>query len=417
MTRKKGKDTDHFATAMAHHRAGHLHEARQLYAAVLQKDPKHIAAMNNLAILLDGETGIALLRRALAIEPGYVDALNNLALMLDKAGRPAEAEPLRAHALQLVAARQAPGTPRDWFTNSTGPGELHPVKRNTRMSASPGHFYSPIPDLDEVKAREEAIFSVRRELPGIDLQEDKQLALLERFAGYYSELPFAEDDRGDNLYQLNNPFFFYSDGIFLYCMMRHLAPSRVIEVGSGWSSALMLDVNRMFFHRRINLEFIEPHPDRLLALLGEHGGSAAGDGSAGQSSAVLHRQPVQDVPLETFGRLQQNDILFVDSSHVSKVGSDVNRIIFEVLPSLNPGVYVHFHDIFAGFEYLKNWVYGGANLNESYILRAFLQFNDKFEIVVFNSFLEKFHHAALTAALPLAVKRGWSGSLWLRKRP
>lgn len=177
----------------------------------------------------------------------------------------------------------------------------------------------------------------------------------------------------------------------------------------------MLDVNRIFFDRRISLEFIEPHPERLLSLLRKSGREPA-DGSTDQGGAVLYQQPVQDVPVETFGSLQENDILFIDSSHVSKIGSDVNHIIFEVLPSLNPGVNIHFHDVFAGFEYLKNWVYGGANLSESYLLRAFLQYNDKFEIVVFNSFLERFHHDALAAALPLAVKKGWSGSLWLRKR-
>ncbi len=197
-------------------------------------------------------------------------------------------------------------------------------------------------------------------------------------------------------------------------MMRHLAPRRIIEVGSGWSSALMLDVNRIFFERRIHLEFIEPHPERLLALLGESGVGTAGVG-AGKVEHVLHRQPVQEVPLQTFAQLQANDILFIDSSHVSKVGSDVNRLVFEVLPSLSPGVYVHFHDVFAGFEYKKNWIYGGTNLNESYLLRAFLQYNDAFEIVVFNSFLETFHPQALAAALPLAMKKGWSGSLWLRK--
>ena len=415
MSKKTTKNTDRFAAAIAHHGAGRLHEAKKLYAAVLQKEPRHLAAMNNLAILLQGEQGIALLRRALSIEPGYLDALNNLTLMLDSAGRSAEAEPLRERARQLVAARQTPDAPRDLFTNSTGPGELHPVKRNTRMSASPGHFYSPIPDLDEVKAREESIFAIPRELPGIDLQEEKQLALLEKLAGYYAEMPFAEDVRGDNLYQLNNPFLFYSDGIFLYCMIRHLSPRHIIEVGSGWSSALMLDVNRIFYNYRISLELIEPHPERLLSLLGENGGGSTAGGNAGQQISALHRQQVQDVPLQTFEKLQENDILFIDSSHVSKVGSDVNRIVFEILPSLNPGVYIHFHDVFAGFEYMKNWIYGGTNLNESYILRAFLQYNNKFEIVVFNSFLEKFYPQALTAALPLATKKGWSSSLWLRK--
>lgn len=413
--KKKSNKPSRFESAIAHHQAGRLHEARQLYAAVLQEEPRHIGAMNNLAILLGGEAGVALLRRALDIEPRYIDALNNLVLMLEQAGRSAEAEPLRERARQLVAAQQAPGAPRDYFTNSTGPGELHPVKRNTRMTASPGHFYSPIPDLDEVRAREGSIFSVPRELPGIDLQEQNQLALLESFKGYYAQMPFAEDERGDNLYQLNNPFFFYSDGIFLYCMMRHLSPRRIIEVGSGWSSALMLDVNRMFFDRRIRLEFIEPHPERLLGLLETSGVRLPEAGASTDGATALHARPVQDVPLETFTGLRENDILFVDSSHVSKVGSDVNRIVFEILPSLNPGVFVHFHDIFAGFEYPKHWIYGGTNLNEGYLLRAFLQFNRHFEIVVFNSFLERFHPDAIAAALPLAMKRGWGGSLWLRK--
>lgn len=416
MTKKKPRKMDRFEQAMEHHRAGRLHEARQLYAAVLQKEPQHVAAMNNLAILLDGEAGIALLQRVLAIEPGYLDAIDNLAVMLQRAGRPAEAEPLRARARQLVAARQAAATPRDYFTNSTGPGELHPVKRNTKMSASPGHFYSPIPDLDEVMAREGSIFSVPHELPGIDLREEQQLALLDRFAGYYLEMPFAEDERGDNLYQLNNPFLFYSDGIFLYCMMRHLSPRHIIEVGSGWSSALMLDVNRIFFAHGIRLEFIEPHPERLLSLLEKNRGGSSEAGDPGRGGTILHRQQVQDVPLEVFAKLQENDILFIDSSHVSKVGSDVNRIVFEILPSLNPGVVIHFHDVFAGFEYPRNWIFGGANLNEGYVLRAFLQYNGAFEILAFNSFLEKFYPEALATALPLAMKKGWSGSLWLRKR-
>jgi tetratricopeptide (TPR) repeat protein len=413
---KKTKHIDRFEAAVAHHGAGRLQEARRLYEAVLQKEPDHVAAMNNLAILLQGDKGIALLQRALSVAPGYLDALSNLARMLEQAGRLSEAESTRERARQVVAERHRPPPGQDLFTNSTGPGERNPVKRNTKMSASPGHFYSPIPDLDEVKARESAIFSIPRELPGIDLHEDRQLALVQTFADYYAEMPFTEDGSEGNLYQLNNAFFSYSDGLFLYCMMRHLAPRRIIEVGSGWSSALMLDVNRIFFDHRINLEFIEPHPERLLALL-EKSGVGIGAGGAVQSGPVLHRQPVQDVPLQTFEQLRENDILFVDSSHVSKVGSDVNRIIFEVLPSLNPGVYVHFHDVFAGFEYKKNWIYGGTNLNESYVLRAFLQYNHAFEIVVFNSFLETFHSQSLAAALPLAMKKGWSGSLWLRRLP
>ncbi len=233
----KSKPIDRFAAAVAHHGAGRLQEARRLYEAVLQKEPNHVAAMNNLAILLQGDKGIALLQRALSVEPGYLDALSNLARMLEQAGRLAEAEATRARGRQVVAERHRPPPGHDLFANSTGPGERNPVKRNTKMSASPGHFYSPIPDLDEVKARESAIFSIPRELPGIDLHEDRQLALLEKLAGYYAEMPFTEDASEGNLYQLNNAFFSYSDGLFLYCMMRHLAPRRIPILTACFSTA------------------------------------------------------------------------------------------------------------------------------------------------------------------------------------
>jgi hypothetical protein len=105
----------------------------------------------------------------------------------------------------------------------------------------------------------------------------------------------------------------------------------------------------------------------------------------------------------------------VDSTHVAKVGSDVNHILFEVLPSLRSGVYVHFHDIYFPFEYPKEWVYQGRAWNEAYVLRAFLQHNDAYEIVLFGSFLSAFHRPWLAERMPL-VARNPGSSLWLRKR-
>jgi hypothetical protein len=128
---------------------------------------------------------------------------------------------------------------------------------------------------------------------------------------------------------------------------------------------------------------------------------------------VLGRR-LQDVPLDRFRALQANDILFFDSTHVCKIGSDVNYAVFEILPSLAPGVLVHFHDVFHPFEYPPAWVYEGRNWSEAYLLRAFLQFNEAFEIVYFNTFLAHFHRALLAELMPLCL-RNTGGSIWLRR--
>src|SRR5690606_4967570 len=107
---------------------------------------------------------------------------------------------------------------------------------------------------------------------------------------------------------------------------------------------LMLDCNDLEFSGKITFTFVEPFADRLKSLLRE----------ADQDHRI-HESRCQDVPLEVFSALQDGDILFIDSSHVSKVGSDVNDQLFRILPALAPGVFVHFHDIFWPFEYPPEW--------------------------------------------------------------
>jgi hypothetical protein len=116
-----------------------------------------------------------------------------------------------------------------------------------------------------------------------------------------------------------------------------------------------------------------------------------------------------------FDVLMESDVLFVDSSHVVKVGSDVLDLFFRILPRLKSGVYIHFHDIFHPFEYPKEWIINGKAWNEAYLLRAFLQYNDSFEIVFFNTFLEFFHPGRFHRDMPLCMKNP-GGSIWLRKR-
>ena len=126
-----------------------------------------------------------------------------------------------------------------------------------------------------------------------------------------------------------------------YSILTTLRPKRIIEVGCGFSSAIALDVRDQELHD-LELTFIEPYPDRLYDLLEE------GD----NKTATIHKSILQDVPIETFDVLEKDDILFIDSSHISSPGSDVNMLFFKILPRLKPGVVVHLHDIFFPFDIL-----------------------------------------------------------------
>lgn len=268
----------------------------------------------------------------------------------------------------------------------------------------PGHFYSPIPSLDEVKWDEHRLFDRSRELVGIELNEARQLELLNDFRRYYAELPFPEHKTAEYRYFYENEWYSYSDAIFLYCMLRNIRPRRIIEMGSGFSSCVTLDTNERFFQNRIECTFIEPHPERLLSLIRDED----------HERIEIIQKRVQDVDVSRFLQLEKDDVLFVDSTHVSKIGSDVNYIFAEILPSLRQGVYVHFHDVFFPFEYPRNWIYEGRAFTEAYLLRAFLTFNNAYEIVFFNTFLEDLHRKEFIRDMPLCL-RNEGASIWLRR--
>ncbi len=269
----------------------------------------------------------------------------------------------------------------------------------------PGHFYSPIPSLEEVQRDEAIIFgSIPSSILGIDLYEEEQLKLLESFVEFYNEMPFKSEKQKGIRYYYENPAYSYSDGILLHCMIRYLKPRKIIEVGSGFSSCMTLDTNELCFDGLIATTFIEPYPDLLMSLVKD----------ADKGKIELIPTSLQDVDLSIFETLQANDILFIDSTHVSKINSDVNRIFFDILPRLSPGVHIHLHDIFFPFEYPMEWIYEGRAWSEAYLLRAFLQYNSEFRIVLMNTFMEHFHEALFKQKMPLCLKNT-GGSIWIRK--
>jgi hypothetical protein len=265
-----------------------------------------------------------------------------------------------------------------------------------------GHYYSPCPSMNDIKRKN---FSCGiREISGIDLNTDEQMELLNSFDLFYKEIPFNEQKTASMRYYFKNGFYSYSDAVFLYCMIRHLKPKRLIEAGSGFSSSVSLDTNELFMGNKILCTFIEPFPQRLKSLL--KGGE--------KDSVKIYETGLQEISLNIFRELEKDDILFIDSTHVSKCGSDVNYIIHEILPVLSEGVYIHFHDVFYPFEYPKEWFLGGYAWNEQYILRAFLEYNERYKIVLFNTYLQKKYEDELRKRFPLIYKNT-GGSIWIKK--
>lgn len=267
----------------------------------------------------------------------------------------------------------------------------------------PGHFYSPLPSSEEI-ADAYARGGFGPPFAAVDLNEAGQFARLEKFAAYYGEQPFPEQPVAGWRFHLDNPSYGHYDAIMLYSMLREAAPRRIIEVGSGFSSAAMLDLNEHVLGGGVAFTFIDPDMTRLRPLL------RADD----HTRCTLIERRVQEVPLEIFAKLEENDVLFIDSSHVSKIGSDVNRLFFDVLPALAPGVLIHIHDVAGNLDYPRDWLEQGRAWNEQYLLRAFLMNNAAYRIELFTAWLWNTKFDFIREKMPLCA-RGGGGQMWLRK--
>jgi hypothetical protein len=275
-----------------------------------------------------------------------------------------------------------------------------------------GHYYSPIPAKQDVLSYINSRPSPGDELPGLNLNKEGQHELLVEFTKFYHELPFQETPANSLSlslslslrYYYDNEWFSYSDAIFLYSFLRQHKPKRIIEVGSGFSSAVILDTIDGFFPDRPEVTFIEPYPERLLGLLRNND----------KEQVRLIDKKIQDVATETFLALESGDLLFIDSSHVVKCGSDLQLIMFEILPHLKPGVFVHFHDVFYPFDYPSDWLTEGRYWNENYFLRAFLSYNSEWSIRFFNDYAHLVFGDFIKNNMPLCA-RNKGGSLYIQR--
>jgi hypothetical protein len=267
----------------------------------------------------------------------------------------------------------------------------------------PGHFYSPIPALEDIRRRDASLFAPRP-MAGISLNETGQLTRLDRMGSVAGDHGYTTPPTNGARYALDNRAFGAVDALVWAAMLRTIRPARVIEVGSGHSTAVLMDTIERHLTPRPTVTLIEPYPALVRSLL------RPGD------RVRLLESGLQDVPLGEFDQLQANDVLFIDSTHVSKTGSDVNYALFDILPRLASGVYVHIHDVLDGFEYPREYVYQGRAWNEAYLVRAFLQYNSAFEIALWPSWLARTHPERLSRAIPLPSSGVFDvASLWLRK--
>src|SRR5262249_750673 len=175
-------------------------------------------------------------------------------------------------------------------------------------------------------------------------------------------------------YHFENPSYSWGDGSVLHAMLRLLRPRRLIEIGSGWTSACTLDTVQNYLNGNCHVTFIEPFPQLLRELVPNC-----------PPNAEILECPVQEVPMRFFEPLTAGDVLFIDSTHILRTGSDVCFELFEILTRLAPGVLVHIHDMFWPFEYPRSWILEeNRSWNEVYAVRAFLTDNHTWRIVMFN---------------------------------
>jgi hypothetical protein len=273
------------------------------------------------------------------------------------------------------------------------------------------HFHSPVPDIEDLRAR--AVFTRRSNLPGVDLRERQQLALLAelgaRFGGECCWPHEATED--SHQFYTANPAFSYGCAAAVHSLIRKHQPRRFLEIGSGWSSRVIsaaLLRNHEQGAPRAEYTIIDPYPaesTRKLPALTE-----------------LLEQRVETVDARRFEDLDNNDILFIDSGHTVRTGGDVNFLFLDVVPSVRPGVLIHIHDIPMPYEYAEVYFTNPTFRmfwTESYLLQAFLAYNHAFEILLAMNFLMLDRATEFRAGWPnfQPAIHGVSHSFWIRRKP
>lgn len=275
------------------------------------------------------------------------------------------------------------------------------LMRDKGAYAGKYHYYMPGVRADDLYRDPQE----PRDLPGIDWKRDEQIARLSwfRFADEFARFP--KSAKTGTSYHLSSAFP-PPDGEVLYTFIRHLKPRRIIEIGSGNSTLLMLAAIEQ--NRKDDpgyacaLQCVEPYAHPWLEKTG----------------VTIERSRVERLGLDYFQDLEAGDFLFIDSSHVVRAQNDVVFEYLELLPRLKPGVLVHIHDIFSPRDYPRAWLIdNNRQWAEQYLMEAFLQFNPTYEVFFAVNDLAHAAPDAFYAACPMAaaMDHAKGGSMWLRR--
>lgn len=276
----------------------------------------------------------------------------------------------------------------------------------------PVHYYSPVPDLDDLKRRD--VWSRRSDLPGVDFRPEAQVAyLLELGVKYGQECAWpAEPANNPSEFYTENMSFGFGCAAAAHCIIRDRKPKRLIEIGSGRSSLVLsaaLEFNESDGAQPAEYTVVDPYPSPLLEVV-----------PGTRPTVIAERVEVIDAGF--FEQLERGDILFIDSGHVVRIGGDVNFLVLDVLPRLKPGVVVHFHDIGLPYEYPEVYATNPAFRmlwTEAYLLQAFLACNSEFEVLLGMAYLMHDRPEVFRQAFPLfdpARHKSVSGSFWIARR-
>jgi len=272
---------------------------------------------------------------------------------------------------------------------------------------TPLHYYHCIPGRRELARRDP--WSSRSHLEGIDWNEQGQLQFLEKLGVYGTEATWPVNrQRIPERYSPHAPSFGFASAMLAHACVRVLKPQRIIEIGCGWSTLTLLgavDRNEQESGQRVSYLGIDPFAPDWLPL--------------GTAERQIIRKPLQDVDWRHLVELEADDILFVDSTHVLNIGSDVQRLYLEIIPRIAPGVVVHIHDIQMPWEYPREYAMKQQWFwTEQYLLQAFLTFNREFEILAAGQWLTRERTEQLKSAFPHyhPTRHAPTGSFWMRRR-
>ena len=266
-------------------------------------------------------------------------------------------------------------------------------------------FYSPVPNLDLLP---DDIFDRRGRLGGIDLRVEEAIELIEgELAPFIAEMDVpVEGPQPPGTFFLHNENYETVDAELLYAFVRARKPRRVVELGSGYTTLLIGEAARRNLAEGAVIEHLAFDPYPRARIFGEQP----------PPPTVFEPLSATEVAPERLAELEAGDILFVDTTHTVKLGSDVNHVILDVLPALAPGVLVHFHDIFLPGEYPQAWFEEmGYFWAEQYLLQAFLAFNNAFEVVVPSSAVADKYPDRLDAVVPSFTPGRRPGAFWIAR--